>query len=87
MGYIWEIESESGKPGEETFKCSMCNFTTTHNPGLKSHMTKMHVQKLKHSCEQCSESFDTRKKLKSHIYCINSGKYKTLAQLIDEANP
>ena len=65
----------------------MCEFTTTHNPGLKSHMTKMHGKTVKYPCEQRSEIFDTRKKLKSHIYCIHSGKYKTHAQLIDEAVP
>ena len=81
------IQTENINSEVEVFKCSMCDFETTHNPGLKSHKTKMHVQKAIHSCEQCSETFETRKKLKNHIYCIHSGKYKTLAQLIDEANP
>ena len=36
---IETIETE----GEEIYKCSVCEFKTTHNPGLKSHMTKMHV--------------------------------------------
>ena len=80
---IETIETE----GEEIYKCSECEFKTTHNPGLKSHMTKMHGNKVKHSCDQCSETFETRKKLKNHIYCIHSGKYKTLTQLIHEANP
>ena len=57
---IETIETE----GEEIFKCSECEFKTTHNPGLKSHMTKMHGIKVKHSCVQCSETFETRKKLK-----------------------
>ena len=83
---IETILTESGQSLEETYKCNICDFKTAHNPGLKSHMTKMHGQKVQHSCDQCSEKFDTRKKLKSHIYCIHSGKYKTLAQLIDEAN-
>jgi hypothetical protein len=73
------MQAENGKSEVEVYKCSMCDFETTHNPGLKSHMTKMHVQKPIHSCDQCSETFETRKKLKNHIYCIHSGKYKTLA--------
>ena len=80
-------QTEIGQSEEEVYKCSMCEFETTHNPGLKSHMSKMHGHKTKHLCDQCSETFETRKKLKNHIYCIHSGKYKTLAQLIDEANP
>ena len=52
-------QTEIGQSEEALYKCSICEFETTHNPGLKSHMTK----------------------------CIHSGKYKNLAQLIDEANP
>jgi hypothetical protein len=85
LSEIETIETESGQSLDETYKCNI--FKTAHNPGLKSHMTKMHGQKVQHSCDQYSEMFHTRKKLKSHIYCIHSGKYKTLAQLIDEANP
>ena len=58
------IEREKGKLREETFKCSMCHFITTHNPCLRSNMTKMHVQNVKYSSEECSETFDTIKKFK-----------------------
>ena len=84
---IQTLESDEIKPSEEIYKCSLCDFSTTHHPGLKSHTTKMHGEKVKHPCELCSETFETKKKLKNHIYCIHSGKYKTLAQLIDEAVP
>ena len=72
---------------EEIYKCEVCDFTTTHIPGLKSHSTKMHGEKAKYLCEQCDETFDSRKKLKNHIYCVHRCKYQTLAQLIDEAVP
>ena len=78
------IDNQTETP-EEIFQCDLCDFKTTNNPGLMSHKTKMH--KNAHPCDQCSETFDSRKKLKSHIYCIHSGKYKTLAQSIDECNP
>ena len=61
------------------YKCDVCEFEKIHHPRLKSHMTKMHGRTIEHQCEQCSEKFETRKKLKSHIYCIRSGKYKTFA--------
>ena len=79
--------SEMEIKSTEIYNCSLCDFTTTHHPGLKSHSTKMHGEKVKHPCEQCEETFDTKKRLKSHIYCVHSGKYKNLAQLIDEAVP
>ena len=77
--------SEMEIKSTEIYNCSLCDFTTTHHPGLKSHSTKMHSEKVKHPCEQRAETFDTKQSLKIHIYCIHSGKYKTLAQLIDEA--
>ena len=80
-------DKEGVQNNKKLYNCEVCDFNTTHHPGLKSHTTKMHGENLKYSCEQCEETFDTRKKLKNHIYCIHSGKYKTLAQLIDEAVP
>ena len=80
-------DEETSKTSPVVYKCDICDFETTHHPGLKSHMTKMHNQKITHKCEQCSETFETRKKLKNHVYCIHSGKYKTLAELCAEANP
>ena len=68
-------------------KCDQCEFQNIHQPGLKSHKTKIHGEKINHPCDQCEETFENRKKLKSHIYCIHSGKYKTMTQLIDECNP
>ena len=64
---------------EDVFECDPFDH------GLMSHKTKMH--KNAHPCDQCSETFDSRKKLKSHIYCIHSGKYKTFAQYLDECYP
>ena len=76
------------KEVEVIYQCDLCDFKTTHSPGLKIHKTKVHNIKVKYPCDQCSEGpFDSKKKLKSHIYCVHSGKYKTLAQLIDECNP
>ena len=57
-----EIEIDSEYQSKEEI------FTTSHPPGLKSHITKMYIQKVTNKCEQCSESFETRKKLKIHIY-------------------
>ena len=36
---------------EEIYKCEVCDFKTTHIPGLKSHSTKMQGKKAKYSCE------------------------------------
>ena len=80
------IESETVQ-ALETFKCKICDFTTTHQPGLKSHVTKMHEKTENYPCDLCCEKFSSKKKLKTHIYCVHSGKNKTLAQLIDEAVP
>ena len=83
MTNVLEIEKSSSG----IYNCSFCDFTTAHHPGFKCHVTKMHGEKVKYPCDQCEETFDSKKKLKNHIYCIHSGKYKTLAQLIDEAVP
>ena len=77
---IQTIESDEIKPTGDILKCNLCNFTTRHHPGFKSHTTRMHGEEVKYSCLLCSERFETKKILKSHIYCIHSGKYKTLAQ-------
>ena len=34
---------------EDIFECDLCDFKTTHNPGLMSHKTKMH--KNAHPCD------------------------------------
>ena len=68
-------------------KCEVCEFQTTNQPGLKSNKTKMHGKKIKHPCDHCEGTFETRKKLKKLIYCIHCGKYKTMIQLIDECVP
>ena len=48
---IREIECVS-LPTTEAFKCNMCEFTTTHNPGLKSHMTKMLGKTVKYLIQE-----------------------------------
>ena len=80
-------EEEIRKTSSIVYKYDLCEFETIHHPGLKSRMTKIQGRTIEHQCEHCSEKFETRKKLKNHIYCIHTGKYKTFAKLFTEANP
>ena len=64
---------------EKTFKCELCEFTTLQTQGLKIHKSKMHPGPNKYPCDQCKEEFETKKRLKGHIFKIHSGKYRSLA--------
>ena len=61
-----EKNDEQTETPEEIFQCDLCDFKSTNSPGIMSHKTKMN--KNEHLCDQCSETFDSRNKLKSQIY-------------------
>ena len=51
----------------------MCDFENFHNTGLKSHMTQIYGEKNNNFfCEQCEKTFESKKKLKEHIYCVHT---------------
>ena len=64
----------------KTFNCDyeLCEFKTYTEPGLEHH--KIYCRrnpKNKHPCDKCDQAFESKKKLKGHIYCAhtNPGMY------------
>ena len=51
-------------------KCDQCEFQNIHQPGLKSHKTKIHGEKINHPCDQCEEMYHILKTIK--IYFLDS---------------
>ena len=61
------------EPEVQKLKCDLCSFETTYSSGLKTHVTKMHQEKNHyHYCERCEKSFENKKKLKEHIFCVHT---------------
>ena len=68
------------KSEAETFYCDyeLCKFKTRTEPGLEHHRKYCKGNpKNKHPCDKCDQSFESKKKLKNHIYCAhtNPGMY------------
>ena len=68
------------KSEAEQFNCNyeLCEFRTWTEPGLEHHRQYCKRNpKNKHPCDKCDQAFESKKKLKGHIYCAhtNTGMY------------
>ena len=68
------------KPEVETFNCGyeLCEFKTFTEPGVENHRKYCKRNPTnKHPCDKCDQGFESKKKLKGHVYCAhtNPGMY------------
>ena len=60
---------------ENKFKCNECNFRTSSDQGLKSHITKKHKElnrkeenlKFPRPCDFCDEEFKNKREMNKHM--------------------
>ena len=52
---------------EESFKCEICNFTSSTIKKVKEHFTNAHRKNYQHSCWKCKSKFPTILELRKHV--------------------
>ena len=51
----------------DQLQCEYCEFTTTSNKGLKTHVKRKHTIKFPVKCELCDDEFKNKRTLKNHM--------------------
>ena len=49
------------------FMCKLCEYTTLHSGSLNMHIDSKHKTGTIHECTYCSEKFNVKRNLKSHM--------------------
>ena len=66
-GNIADSGSESEENTDFNFRCSMCNFTYSDQPGLDKHMRAKHTAKT-NLCKECGKAYSTKSSLAQHVH-------------------
>ena len=73
----------SAKKAKKSFKCEICDYSSSKKDNLKKHVANVHEKKKPFVCKICDKRFSEKARMTEHVKSVHEQKELIICELCD----